>query len=110
MRIKRISAAVALTAAGALVISGCAAGGGESGDDRDENGYQAAQAIDAEFLPPAREHLAGEDRGDHRTRDHERRQAAGDRHGLRQAAPQAAERPGDGREHGRCQERQRRQD
>lgn len=34
MRIKRISAAVALTAAGALVISGCAAGGGEdSGDD-----------------------------------------------------------------------------
>ncbi len=33
MRIKRISAAVALTAAGALVISGCAAGGGDSGDD-----------------------------------------------------------------------------
>ena len=30
---KRISAAVALTAAGALVISGCAAGGGDSGDD-----------------------------------------------------------------------------
>jgi peptide/nickel transport system substrate-binding protein len=33
VRIKRISAAVALTAAGALVISGCAAGGGDSGDD-----------------------------------------------------------------------------
>ena len=34
MRIKRISAAVALTAAGALAISGCAAGGGEeTGDD-----------------------------------------------------------------------------
>lgn len=34
MKIKRISAAVALTAAGALVISGCAAGGGENnGDD-----------------------------------------------------------------------------
>ncbi|SDH06396.1 ABC transporter family substrate-binding protein [Microbacterium pygmaeum] len=33
MRIKRISAAVALTAAGALVISGCAAGGGDNGDD-----------------------------------------------------------------------------
>ena len=33
MRIKRISAAVALTAAGALVISGCAAGGGDTGDD-----------------------------------------------------------------------------
>ncbi|TDN92473.1 ABC transporter family substrate-binding protein [Microbacterium sp. BK668] len=30
---KRISAAVALTAAGALVISGCAAGGGESNND-----------------------------------------------------------------------------
>ena len=34
MRIKRISAAVAIAAAGALVISGCAAGGGEeNGDD-----------------------------------------------------------------------------
>lgn len=34
MRIKRIAAAVALTAAGALVISGCAAGGGDNnGDD-----------------------------------------------------------------------------
>ncbi|WP_341998402.1 ABC transporter family substrate-binding protein [Microbacterium sp. LWH7-1.2] len=34
MRIKRISAAVALTAVGALVISGCAAdGGGDTGDD-----------------------------------------------------------------------------
>ena len=34
MRMKRISAAVALTAAGALVISGCAAdGGGDTGDD-----------------------------------------------------------------------------
>jgi peptide/nickel transport system substrate-binding protein len=34
VRIKRISAAVALTAAGALVISGCAAGGGDNnGDD-----------------------------------------------------------------------------
>jgi peptide/nickel transport system substrate-binding protein len=34
VRIKRISAAVALTAAGALVISGCAAdGGGDTGDD-----------------------------------------------------------------------------
>src|SRR5918993_1601127 len=33
VRMKRISAAVALTAAGALVISGCAAGGGDSGDD-----------------------------------------------------------------------------
>jgi len=30
---KRISAAVALTAVGALAISGCAAGGGDNGDD-----------------------------------------------------------------------------
>ncbi|HKP07693.1 MAG TPA: ABC transporter family substrate-binding protein [Microbacterium sp.] len=33
MRIKRISAAVALTAVGALVISGCAPGGGDEGAD-----------------------------------------------------------------------------
>ena len=33
MRMKRISTAVALTAVGALAISGCAAGGGDTGDD-----------------------------------------------------------------------------
>lgn len=33
MRIKRIATAVGLTAVGALVISGCTAGGGDAGDD-----------------------------------------------------------------------------
>ncbi|HWM16928.1 MAG TPA: ABC transporter family substrate-binding protein [Microbacterium sp.] len=49
MRIKRISAAVALTAAGALVISGCAAGGGDSGDD---SGLVEGSSITAAWNQP----------------------------------------------------------
>ncbi|WP_228479256.1 ABC transporter family substrate-binding protein [Microbacterium atlanticum] len=46
MRIKRISTAVALTAVGALVISGCAAGGG--GDDNaDDSGLVEGSSITA---------------------------------------------------------------
>jgi len=49
VRIKRISAAVALTAAGALVISGCAAGGGDSGDD---SGLVEGSSITAAWNQP----------------------------------------------------------
>ena len=42
---KRISAAVALTAAGALVISGCAAGGGD--DTGDDSGLVEGSSITA---------------------------------------------------------------
>jgi len=45
VRIKRISAAVALTAAGALVISGCAPGGG--GDSGDDSGLVEGSSITA---------------------------------------------------------------
>lgn len=46
---KRISAAVALTAAGALVISGCAAGGGEEVDD---SGLVEGSSITAAWNQP----------------------------------------------------------
>jgi peptide/nickel transport system substrate-binding protein len=46
VRIKRISAAVALTAAGALVISGCAAGGGDS-NNGDDSGLVEGSSITA---------------------------------------------------------------
>ena len=45
MRIKRISAAVAIAAAGALVISGCAAGGGT--DNGDDSGLVEGSSITA---------------------------------------------------------------
>ncbi|WP_307785444.1 ABC transporter family substrate-binding protein [Microbacterium hibisci] len=45
MRIKRISTAVALTAVGALVISGCAAGGGE--ESPDDSGLVEGSSITA---------------------------------------------------------------
>ena len=45
MRIKRISTAVALTAVGALVISGCTAGGGE--ENNDDSGLVEGSSITA---------------------------------------------------------------
>jgi peptide/nickel transport system substrate-binding protein len=45
VRIKRISAAVAIAAAGALVISGCAAGGGE--ENADDSGLVEGSSITA---------------------------------------------------------------